>query len=342
MKSKNNDFAFLVSSFLMNYLAHVRNVSPNTIASYRDSIVSLLAYMNEVGGIKPEKIQIKDLSAEKVTDYLAWIEEERKCSIKTRNLRLIAIHSLFRYISTQKPEYMFQAQQVLAIPEKKTIQPAVKYLHSEEIEKLLAAPDASTKRGLRDQALLCLMYDSGCRVQELADIKVRDLRLSFPEQVSLTGKGRKTRAVPLLKETSAILKRYISIYRLDEIPKQDMPLFFNVHGEKLTRQGITYILQKYAEAVNLTAVSPHVMRHSKAMHLTEAEINPIYIRDFLGHSDLKTTQIYSKTSTAMKRKAIEKLEKSASSHRDNADGKIKNTDWNDDKCLMDWLKSFGK
>lgn len=338
MKSKN-DFAFLVSSFLMNYLSNVRNVSSNTIASYRDSIVQLLIYMNDVCDIKPEKIHIKDISVEKVIGYLSWLEDERKCSVKTRNLRLVAIHSLFRYISVQRPEYMFQSQQILAIPEKKTIQTVVKYLLPEEVEKLLAAPDASTRKGVRDQALLCLMYDSGCRVQELADLKVRDIRLEFPEQVSLTGKGRKTRVVPLLKETAAILKRYISLYGLDQIGKQDTPLFFNVHDNKLTRQGITYILQKYAEETNLNEITPHLLRHSKAMHLTEADINPIYIRDFLGHADLKTTQIYSKTSTAMKRKAIEKLTDKTMPEMDD---KESSTDWNKDTDLLDWLKSLGK
>lgn len=336
----NSDFAFLVSSFLTNYLANVRNVSSNTITSYRDSIVQLLIYMNEICGIKQERIYTKDISSEIVTGYLSWLEDERKCSIKTRNLRLVAIHSLFRYISVQKPEYMFQAQQILAIPEKKNIQPVVKYLQTEEIKKLLAAPDASTRKGVRDQALLCLLYDTGCRVQELADLKVRDLRLTCPEQVSLTGKGRKTRNVPLLKETASILKRYISLYRLDQISKQDTPLFFNVHGSKLTRQGITYILQKYAEAVNLNEITPHVLRHSKAMHLTEADINPIYIRDFLGHADLKTTQIYSKTSTAMKRKAIEKLTDTMIPQTD--DKTTESTDWNKDSDLMNWLKSLGK
>lgn len=338
MKNKN-DFSFLISSFLTNYLTNVRNLSPNTVISYRDSIVFLLSYMNDVCNIKPEKLKISDLSAERTKNFLTWLEEEKCCTIKTRNLRLVAIHSLFRYISLQRPEYMFQAQQILAIPAKKTNQPIVHYLQSAEIEKLLATPDSSSKKGLRDQALLCLMYDSGCRVQELADIKVRDLRLSFPEQVSLTGKGRKTRIVPLLKETSSILKKYIHVYKLDEISRQDTPFFFNVRGEKLTRQGITYILQKYADSANIESISPHVIRHSKAMHLTDADINPIYIRDFLGHSDLKTTHIYSKTSVVTKRKALEKLEDSKPLTKDEDPS---TTDWTSNESLMDWLRSLGK
>ena len=162
MKNKN-DFSFLISSFLTNYLTNVRNLSPNTVISYRDSIVFLLSYMNDVCNIKPEKLKISDLSAGRIKNFLTWLEEEKCCTIKTRNLRLVAIHSLFRYISLQRPEYIFQAQQILAIPAKKTNQPIVHYLQSAEIEKLLATPDSSSKKGLRDQALLCLMYDSGCR-----------------------------------------------------------------------------------------------------------------------------------------------------------------------------------
>ena len=187
--------------------------------------------------------------------------------------------------------------------------------------------------------MLCLLYDSGCRVQELADLKVHNLRLSSPEQVTLTGKGRKTRIVPILKKTAAILSRYIEVYNLDCPSKRGGPLFFNVRGDKLTRQGISYILKKYADTVNLDHVTPHVIRHSKAMHLTDADINPIYIRDFLGHSDLKTTQVYSKTSIAMKKKAIESLE-STDTFIPKTGSNPAGNDWCHDKDLMKWLKSL--
>lgn len=331
------DFAVLIRDFMTRHLVVTRNVSPNTVLSYRDSYVLLLLYLSEHDDLKPENLKIRDVSPVRIESFLEWLEEERGCSIKTRNLRLVAIHSLFRYIAVQQPEFLFQAQQILAIPEKKTVQTIVHYLPAADIETLLAEPDSSTPQGLRDQAILCLMYDSGCRVQELADLKVQDIRLSSPEQVKLTGKGRKTRIVPILKKTAAILTRYIEVYNLDCPSRRGGPLFFNIRGEKLTRQGISYILKKYADAVNLEHVTPHVIRHSKAMHLTEADINPIYIRDFLGHSDLKTTQVYSKTSIAMKKKAIESLE--------NTNTPIPKTDsagndWNNDKELIDWLKSL--
>lgn len=333
------DFAVLIRDFMTRYLVATRNVSQNTVLSYRDSYVLLLHCLNECYGLKPENLKVQDVSPDRVKSFLEWLEEKRGCSIRTRNLRLVAIHSLFRYIAVQQPEYLFQAQQILSIPEKKTVQTIVSYLPAADIEALLAAPNPLTTQGLRDQAMLCLLYDSGCRVQELADLTVYNLRLSSPEQVTLTGKGRKTRIVPILKKTAAILSRYIEVYNLDCPSKRGGPLFFNVRGDKLTRQGISYIIKKYADTVNLDHVTPHIIRHSKAMHLTDADINPIYIRDFLGHSDLKTTQVYSKTSIAMKKKAIESLE-STDTFIPKTDSNPAGNDWCHDKDLMKWLKSL--
>ncbi|EHG29885.1 tyrosine-type recombinase/integrase, partial [Enterocloster clostridioformis] len=200
--------------------------------------------------------------------------------------------------------------------------------------------DATTAKGKRDLALLCLLYDSGCRVQELADVRMSDIRFTVPPQVTLTGKGRKTRTVPLMKETAAILRNYIDCYRLDTPRWADMPLFFNHREEKLTRQGITYILQKYAEDAGIGKITPHILRHSKAVHLTEADINPVYIRDFLGHTDLKVTQIYSKASVKMKRDAIEKLA-GQKTPLPETDSLVKTKNWVDDKELMSWLNSLG-
>lgn len=337
---KTTDFAMLVNKFIMEYLVSARNLSPNTVLSYRDSIVLLITFMSNVHGKRPEALEIADITAERVDEFLGWLESERKNSPSTRNIRLAAIHSLFRYLCSQRPEHIFHSQQILSIPVKKTAQTEVNYLDTAETEKLLAAPDATTAKGKRDLALLCLLYDSGCRVQELADVRMSDIRFTVPPQVTLTGKGRKTRTVPLMKETAAILRNYIDCYRLDTPRWADMPLFFNHRGEKLTRQGITYILQKYAEDAGIGKITPHILRHSKAVHLTEADINPVYIRDFLGHTDLKVTQIYSKASVKMKRKAIEKL----AGHKTplpETDPLVKAKDWVDDKDLMSWLNSLG-
>lgn len=179
-------------------------------------------------------------------------------------------------------------------PLQKTSRRQVGYLSEAETKTLLSMPDTKTRKGRRDQALLTLLYDSGARVQELADLRVGDLRLEFPAQVKLTGKGRKTRSVPLMDKTTALLKNYLLEQHLDSPSDFEHPLFYNSQGRKLTRQGIAYILKKYAVACEIEEISPHKIRHTKAMHLTEADVNPIFIRDFLGHTDLKVTEVYSK------------------------------------------------
>ncbi len=335
---KTTEFALLITKFLTEYLVSIRNVSPNTILSYRDTVVLLLRFLSEKHSIRPERLSLVELSPEIIREFLEWLEIDRKSSISTRNQRLAAIHSFFRYVGSTQPEFLFTTQQILAIPFKKTSQTAVRYLDTPQIKELLAEPDETTKKGRRDQALLCLLYDSGCRVQELADVKVRDIRMTTPPQITLTGKGRKVRNIPLMTETTDIIKNYINENGLSSSGKKDTPLFFNCKGDKLSRQGITYILQKYTKGIGLEDTTPHVLRHSKAMHLTEADINPVYIRDFLGHTDLKVTQIYSKTSVEMKRRALEKLSGKQSPIPKND---MKSKDWTDDKDLINWLNSLG-
>lgn len=334
---KNRDFASLITSFLTEYLTTTRNVSSNTLISYRDTIVQLLIFVNEKYSISPEKLKIDNISKERILAFLMYLEDEKHCSISTRNQRLAGIHSLFRYIGYQNPEHLFLVQQILSVPFKKTSQRTVDYLEVKSMKELLRTPDISTRQGRRDQALLCLIYDSGCRVQELVDLRVYDFRMTIPAQVTLTGKGRKTRTIPLLNETKEILARYIQENKLDANGRMDGPLFYNSQGKKLTRQGVAYILNKYTELAGIEHATPHTMRHSKAMHMTEADINPVYIRDFLGHTDLKVTQIYAKTSVEMKRKALDKLK------CEETVPAISNTmtDWRKDAGLMEWLGSLG-
>ncbi|MCM1543260.1 MAG: site-specific integrase [Blautia sp.] len=332
---KTNDFPLMLSDFLLKELPVVRNQSNHTVTSYKDTYIRLLEYCRDVLSIKPEKLSVSDLTADRITDYLNWLEREHGNSISTRNQRLAAIHSLFRFIQMQAPEHMFQCQQVLGIPYKKAEKHQVGYLSEDETKTLLAMPDTGTKKGRRDQALLTLLYDSGARVQELADLRVCDLRLDPPAQVKLTGKGRKTRSVPLMDKTAALMKRYLSEHRMDVPSCFDHPLFFNPQGRKLTRQGVAYILKKYADECGITEISPHKLRHTKAMHLTEADVNPIFIRDFLGHTDLKVTEVYSKTSIKMKKAALDKMKSSTEVVPD-----APTQDWTEDKTLLDWLNGL--
>lgn len=332
---KTTDFPSMLSEFLLRELPNIRNQSSNTIISYRDTYVRLLIYCRDVLSIKPERISVTDLTAERLVDYLNWLEQDCNNSINTRNQRLAAIHSLFRYIQMQSPEYLFQCQQILGIPYKKAEKHPVGYLSEDETKTLLSTPDTSTRKGRRDQALLTLLYDSGARVQELVDLRVGDLRLNTPAQVKLTGKGRKTRCVPLMDKTVALLRQYLLENNIDTPVSFEHPLFFNSQRKKLTRQGIAYILCKYADLCNIQQVSPHKLRHTKAMHLTEADVNPIFIRDFLGHTDLKVTEIYSKTSIKMKKAALDKMNSGKTVIPDKP---VK--DWTNDNSLLDWLNGL--
>ena len=205
------------------------------------------------------------------------------------------------------------------------------------VEQVTTYPVTTTHKSYftDSQGLLTLLYDSGARVQELADLRVGDLRLEFPAQVKLTGKGRKTRSVPLMDKTTALLKNYLLEQHLDSPSDFEHPLFYNSQGRKLTRQGIAYILKKYAVACEIEEISPHKIRHTKAMHLTEADVNPIFIRDFLGHTDLKVTEVYSKTSIKMKKAALDKMKPGKDVLPDKP---IK--DWTEDKSLLDWLNGL--
>lgn len=336
---KTTDFAKSLSSFLTVELPSVRNVSSNTVLSYRDTFKQLLIFMDSGYGIKPEHLKIADLTKEKIISFLEDLESLRCNSISTRNQRLAAIHALFRYIQTQEPGAIFQCQQILSIPFKKQPKEAVRYLTEDETALLLSAPDQGDRKGRRDMALLCLLYASAARVQELADLKVKNIRLSAPAQVTLTGKGRKTRAIPLMEKTALIMKGYLKENGLERPDMAEHPLFYNSRREQLTRQGIAYILKKYTEDCNLEGMSPHRVRHTKAMHLTEADANPFFIRDFLGHVDLKTTGIYAKASIKMKKTALDKLN---NSKHDPMPVQNHDEKWTADQDLMDWLGKLGR
>ncbi len=331
---KPTDFSYYLSDFLTGYLAGQRNLSTNTIKSYRDTYVLLLEYIRGNYQLAPEKVNIKQIDKTLVEGFLQWIETTRKDSISTRNQRLAAVHAFFRYLQSQKPEFLFHSQKILSIPLKKSPKPVVGWLSEKQMKQVLSKPDISTPSGRRDLTLLSTLYDTGARAQELADLTVRDIRLENPAVVSITGKGRKTRHVPIMEQVTKLLGSYIKEQNLTNSEKLEHPLFFNKQGFKLTRQGITYILKKYALVDETENITPHMLRHTKAMHMIQADINPIFIRDFLGHSDLKPTEVCSKTSAETKRKALEKMNNNVIPASTPA--------WNVNEELMSWLKSLGR
>lgn len=331
---KPTDFSYYLSDFLTKYLSGQRNLSLNTIKSYRDTFVFLLDFIKEFSQVSPEKVTIAKVDKIMIEEFLQWLEQTKGNSIATRNQRLAAIHTFFRYLQSQKPEYMFHSQKILSIPFKKAPKKVIAYLSEGQIKQLLAKPDISTTSGRRDLVLLSTLYDTGARVQELADLTVRDIRLESPAIACITGKGQKTRHVPIMSKTAKLLSMYLNEQKLTSPNHMDHPLFFNSRGLKLTRQGITYILKKYADQSGFDQISAHLMRHAKAMHMTQAEIYPVFIRDFLGHADLKTTEIYSKTNVEMKRKVLEKM--------DNTIVPGAMDSWIKNKELIEWLHKLGR
>ena len=314
-------------------------MSSNTIVSYRDAFRLLLLFCRDVRGISPEKLCFAVFDGDLIPCFLDWLQDERGCSTATRNQRLTAIHAFFRYVQVQEPGLLHLCQRILQIPCKKHPQPIVQHLTPEQVRDLLAAPDASIASGRRDTTLLSVLYDTGARVQELCDLRVRDVRLNHPAVITLTGKGRKTRHVPILGNTVELLRLYMQEHNLLEIGALDYPLFVNQRRAKLTRGGVSHILQKHAVMLSQQypdmpkMLTPHVMRHSKAMHLYQAGINLVYIRDILGHVDISTTDIYARADTESKRKALEKA------YPDITPGNL--PDWNRDGTLMRFLNSLG-
>ena len=332
-------FARYMSKYLTEYLPGIQGVSYNTIASKRDAYILLLKYLDDAQNIKAEDVDIPLLSRETIIKYLEWLEKSRGSSVSTRNIRLAAIKSLFSYIQTQTPDYIYQCQQILSIPRKKEPGHTLEYLTIEGIKSVLDAVETSSRTGLRDLTLLSLMYDSAARVQEIADLSVNDFRAEKPSTLRLTGKGSKTRIVPLMSTTSDLVSKYISIYHPSYRGEYNVPLFSNRKKEKLTRAGIAYILKKYIKIAREKqpdlipeTVSPHGLRHSKSMHMLQAGVPLIYIRDFLGHSEISTTEIYARCDSEQKRKAIENTCPSIT--------KSETPMWQKDTSLLGWLQSL--
>jgi len=334
---KETDFARHLTGFLSKYLPGQRNLSTNTISSYRDAFKLFLIFCETEKKKKVDRLDLAYISRELVVEYLIWLEEKRGCSISTRNQRLAALRSFFHYVSTTALETLLVCQKILNIPMKKSAKQVMSYFSPEGLHLLLKQPDTSTRQGRRDHALLVLLYESAARVQELADLRVRDVRLEDPSTVTLRGKGRKTRIVPIPAKTASILKQYLSEKGwIGKTASLDFPIFMNSRKVKLSRAGIAHILRKHVEAARKVngelipqIVSPHSLRHSKAVHLLRSGVPLIYIRDFLGHVSVTTTEIYAKIDVEEKRKALECAYEIPSQELV--------PDWETNKGLMAWL-----
>ena len=336
---RTKDISFYITSFFSHYLVSQRNVSENTVKAYRDTFLLLFSFLSKEKGIRTDKLKIDDINRASILSFLDWLEQERHNSAATRNQRLAAIHAFFKYLQAENVEFVFQCKQVLSIPFKRHAKPLVQQLEEDELKAILQMPDITKIWGRRDLVLLCLLYDTGARVQEIIDLTVGDIRLEAPATVKLSGKGRKRRTVPLMSQTTQLLKNYLEEQKLVE-KERSCPVFFNKQRKKLTRKGVAYILGKYvrqaAEVTPMPAfnITPHVFRHTKAMHLLNADVNMFHIRDILGHVDVSTTEIYARVDAEKKRAILEKI--SCNSMPDSIPS------WQEDRSLMMWLKSLTK
>ena len=335
---KPTDFAKALSHYLADYLPGQRNVSANTIKSYRDTFKLFLHYCKQSCNLSIERLCLRDIDKMLVLGFLDWLEKDRNNRVSTRNQRLACIHGFYRYMQFEDPVGLLSYQQILSIPIKKTQAPSINHLTPEALKLILAQPDTSKANGRRDLTLLCVLYDTGARVQELVNLCVGDVRLDPPPILMLTGKGRKKRQVPVMSNTEVLLKQYMDEAFSIQDGMQDSPLFFNRQRGKMTRAGISFVLDKYASQAREKSpiipdkVTPHVIRHTKAMMLLQAGVSLIYIRDLLGHVDIATTETYARADTEMKRKALEKA------YPEMVAANLPH--WEKDETLLTWLASL--
>jgi site-specific recombinase XerD len=301
----------VLQRYFCQYLIGQRNLSPQTISSYRDTFKLLIRFLEEQRAARVEDLRVSDLDAPCILAFLQHLERRRSNGPRSRNARLAAIRSFIRYAASAEPLLLPVAQRLLSIPVKRFEHTVVGYLSREQMQHLLVAPDASTKVGLRDRVLLMLMYNTGARVSEMAALRVGDLHLESGGSVHIHGKGRKQRSVPLWKQTIRLLRQWLK--QTDNSPEK--PLLPNARGNSMTRAGIAQRLQR---AVTIAAaqdrslrkhhISPHTIRHTTAMHLLQAGVDLSVIAMWLGHESIQTTHQYLQADLESKKKALAALE----------------------------------
>ena len=299
----------LVQAFFQEYLAGQRGVSKNTILAYRDALKLFLAFLVDNAGKQAVRLQMEDLQAERVLAFLEHTEQKRKNRTATRNLRLTALRTFFQYLITEDTIRSGQYQKIVAIPLKRAPRSVMGYLEVPEIQALLDSIDRKNPAGRRDHALFSFLYNTGARVQEAVDVTVGAVRFSSPPIVTITGKGSKTRIVPLWQSTATVLLEHIKERGIGQ--QLEARLFVNARGKPLTRFGIRHILRTRLAAAKRNCprigekrVSPHTVRHSTAMHLLQSGVDLTVIQRWLGHVQLATTHGYVEIDLEMKRKAL--------------------------------------
>jgi site-specific recombinase XerD len=325
----------LLHAFFHEWLVEQRNASHRTVLAYRDAWRLFLRFVAHHRNKPVAALDLEHLTGTEVLAFLQHIEQERRASVNTRNCRLAALRSFFSFVADYEPRAAKQCAEVLRVPFKRTTRRAIRYLDSAEVSAILSQPDRSTVEGQRDHALMSLLYNTGARIQEALDLRPQDIHLKSPAHVRLMGKGRKERISPIWPETAALITALIQ----RQPRKPDEAIFVNRYRSPLTASGFRFRLRQYVEAaaegvptISKKRVTPHLFRHSTAVHLVAAGVDVTVIRSWLGHANLDTTNHYAQANLETKRKALEQV-----------DPKLrpaKPPRWKRDAALLAWLDSL--
>ena len=297
----------VLEAFFTRRLISEKDVSPHTIAAYRDTFRLLLSFAHEQTGKQPAALEFEDLDALLIAAFLDHLEHQRGNSPRTRNARLAAIHSMFRYAALRHPEHAALISRVIAVPTKRFERAIVTYLTPDEVDALLAAPNRERWIGRRDHALLILAIQAGLRVTELTTLRNQDVHLSTGPHIQVVGKGRKQRATPLTSQTVAVLRQWLK----ERAGRPEDPLFPSSRGRPLSRDAIALLVTNHASTASRISptlrnkkVSPHTLRHTTAMNLLHAGVDSTVIALWLGHESVEATQIYLHADMAIKERAL--------------------------------------
>lgn len=320
----NNTLDYYIKYFLTDYLPSYTTISSNTIKSYRDTFKLFINY--EITYKHSKNINVELYNYDNIVSFISWLSEERKCSEKTCNQRLACLKSFSKLLIIKEPTILHECQKILEIKFKKYQEKEVQYLTVEQVKDIINCENLNNDNEIKEKVILSLLYYSGARVSELINIKIEDLNFNN-NSVRIIGKGNKVRIVPLMTEMIDLLKKYLSINVINKIDY----LFKSNQQKPYTSNGIRYIISKYTSHIPFK-VTPHTFRHSIASHLLEANTSLIYIRDFLGHEHISTTEHYSKINLNIKK---EVLEKNMPTFENNVE-----CEWKNDNKLLEWLNSL--
>lgn len=330
----------IVYSFIEDHLKTQKGLSPLSIKSYRDTLRLFLIFTARNAGCRIARLSLEHITFERVAGFLRHLEGERRNQIRTRNQRLAALHSFCEYLASRVPEMMAVAERVAAIPTKRAPLNETRFLDRDEIGALFAQLPVKGSNTKRDRALLLFLYNTGARVQEVADLRVSNLELSSQPRVHLHGKGDKWRSCPLWEETAGQLRTLINARKPSDISS---PVFASRSGQPLTRFGIYKIVRRRTRALEAAqpsayhrGISPHVFRHTTAVHLLEAGVEVNVIRGWLGHASLITTNRYAEISAKAKEAALRACQPPVEA----SSGFRRSAVWRDDETLLNWLSSL--